>query len=328
MPLTIDPVIVYTKYFGGSDSNTGGPVATDAQGNVYVSGSTDSIDFPTTNGTKVRLEPPLLAYSNAGQTVTPLPVGTATSVHCRLRELADGKVLYVATPNSIFISGNGGADSFSSQAMPLMNASGNLAQTESRRVISGATPSIHPAHSSPPQHRPFCPLTGAGQEHRRGRPGYGNHRQRHMSTRAAVQISSVNHLVMYATTATPSNLPLHQHRRRRLPRGSNLCPSYPGEPPARSVIHRQFHHPSPLAPGSSDLYRDRWQWRSFQERRWRHDVAEIIQGRYLLDAQVQFCTIDPNNLSNIYVVDAAGIERSTDERRDLHHHFAVAGLQA
>ena len=51
MPLTIDPVIVYTKYYGGSGSDSGGPVATDAQGNVYVTGSTNSIDFPSTNGT-------------------------------------------------------------------------------------------------------------------------------------------------------------------------------------------------------------------------------------------------------------------------------------
>ncbi len=102
IPLTIDPVIVYTKYFGGSASDTGGPVATDAQGNVYVTGSTDSINFPSTNGTKVRLQPPLLAYSNAGQTVTPLPVGTEVSVTA-IGGTADGNVLYVATPDGIFV---------------------------------------------------------------------------------------------------------------------------------------------------------------------------------------------------------------------------------
>ncbi len=118
MPLTIDPVIVYTKYFGGSDSNSGGPVATDAQGNVYVTGSTDSIDFPTTNGTKSRLEPPLLAYSNAGQTVTPLPVGTAVSVNA-IGGTADGSVLYVATTNGIYYSGNHGASFVQTAPLPV-----------------------------------------------------------------------------------------------------------------------------------------------------------------------------------------------------------------
>ena len=90
-------MIVYTKYFGGSASDSGGPVATDAQGNVYVTGGTNSIDFPSTNGTKTRLQPPLLAYSNAGQTVTPLPVGAGTSVTA-IGGTPDGSVLYVATP--------------------------------------------------------------------------------------------------------------------------------------------------------------------------------------------------------------------------------------
>ena len=102
IPLTIDPVIVYTKYFGGSGSDMGGPVATDAQGNVYVTGSTNSIDFPTTNGTKARLQPPLLAYSKGGQTVTPLAVGTEVSVTA-MGGTADGSVLYVATPNGILL---------------------------------------------------------------------------------------------------------------------------------------------------------------------------------------------------------------------------------
>jgi hypothetical protein len=58
-PLTIDPVLSYSTYLGGS----GGPysvtfpwsdesygIAVDGAGNAYVSGITDSIDFPTTAG--------------------------------------------------------------------------------------------------------------------------------------------------------------------------------------------------------------------------------------------------------------------------------------
>src|SRR5579862_8771574 len=108
MPLTIDPVIVYTKYFGGSATNLGGPAATDAEGNVYVTGATNSLDFPSTNKTKARLQAPLLAFSDAGRTVKTLPVEIQTSV-TTIAGTPDGKVIYVATPEGIFISGNHGA---------------------------------------------------------------------------------------------------------------------------------------------------------------------------------------------------------------------------
>ncbi len=45
-PLVIDPVIVYATYLGGSDIDRVNSLATDAQGNVYVTGETHSADFP------------------------------------------------------------------------------------------------------------------------------------------------------------------------------------------------------------------------------------------------------------------------------------------
>jgi hypothetical protein len=48
--LVIDPAVLYATYLGGNDADAGNAVAADTEGNVYVAGSTRSIDFPTTVG--------------------------------------------------------------------------------------------------------------------------------------------------------------------------------------------------------------------------------------------------------------------------------------
>lgn len=59
VPLVIDPVVVYSTYLGGNErditagSSGGGArqmIAVDATGAAYVTGTTDSLDFPTTAG--------------------------------------------------------------------------------------------------------------------------------------------------------------------------------------------------------------------------------------------------------------------------------------
>jgi hypothetical protein len=51
LPLVVDPVLRYVDYFGGSQSyDRGTAIAVDASGAVYVAGSTDAFDFPTTAG--------------------------------------------------------------------------------------------------------------------------------------------------------------------------------------------------------------------------------------------------------------------------------------
>jgi hypothetical protein len=54
-PLVIDPVIVFSSYLGGTGIDLATAITTDANGDVLVTGSTTSTDFPTKNALQASL---------------------------------------------------------------------------------------------------------------------------------------------------------------------------------------------------------------------------------------------------------------------------------
>ncbi|MFI8684689.1 SBBP repeat-containing protein [Rossellomorea sp. NPDC077527] len=49
IPLLIDPGLVFSSYLGGAGGEDGYSISTDSTGNAYVTGQTNSLDFPTLN---------------------------------------------------------------------------------------------------------------------------------------------------------------------------------------------------------------------------------------------------------------------------------------
>jgi len=65
--LVIDPVLVYSTYYGGQYNDSANGIAIDSQGNAYIAGSTSSSDLPTTAGS-LRPNAPSGLPNNAAET--------------------------------------------------------------------------------------------------------------------------------------------------------------------------------------------------------------------------------------------------------------------
>ena len=107
--LVIDPVLVFDHSFGGSGSSTAAGLARDAQGGLYIAGTTDSTDLATVNAAQSHLATaPLLVTANAGQSWSYPSMGGAYSVNAMAAAPSTPLVVYAATPAGILKSADGG----------------------------------------------------------------------------------------------------------------------------------------------------------------------------------------------------------------------------
>jgi uncharacterized protein (TIGR03437 family) len=297
IPLTIDPVIVYTKYYGGRGSDAGGPVATDAQGNVYVTGNTNSVDFPTTTGSAHAHQPPLIAFSNAGQTATPLPVDSQVSVTA-IGGTSDGKVLYVATPDGIFVSGNHGASFV--QGAPLAGPYGAPPVAPVVQAIS--VDAIDPSRAFIATTSGLFIMSSAGLFTGQNQQGLADSGSGAVNV-SSVQISPVDHLIAYASTASPN---LFYKSTDGGGSWQQLNPAYPGEPAPGPYNFNSITFT--LTPGGSDLYLIDANAILLKSADGGSTWQQLAGNLYAPKS----ITIDPNNPSNIYVLDSVGVQMSTN----------------
>jgi hypothetical protein len=103
--LVIDPVVSYSTYLGGSQRDKGLAIAVDRSGNVYITGSTASIDFPKKNffdGTLSGSEDAFVTKLN------PNAVGAASLVYSTYlggNRVDGGEGIAVDLQNNVYVVG-------------------------------------------------------------------------------------------------------------------------------------------------------------------------------------------------------------------------------
>jgi uncharacterized repeat protein (TIGR01451 family) len=98
--------LLYSSFLGGSQSDTGNAIAVDSSGNTYVTGQTNSTDFPTTPG--------VWQTSGGGVFVTKVnPLGSAPLIYSTyLGQQGYGQGIAVDSSGDAYVAGGSGGNNF------------------------------------------------------------------------------------------------------------------------------------------------------------------------------------------------------------------------
>ncbi len=105
-PLVIDPTLVTSTLLGGNSSDSGYAIAVDPEGNTYVTGATESIDFPTTAPLQTALNAAAGPTSDVFVTkISPDGSRLIWSTYLGGRGRDTGYAVAVATDGSVYTAG-------------------------------------------------------------------------------------------------------------------------------------------------------------------------------------------------------------------------------
>lgn len=299
-PLTIDPVLTYVKTFGTSGSNTASLVTTDSQGNIYVTGQSNGVSFPTTTGSfDTTTLPTLRVLSNAGQSINPIQVPNAFTVGT-IGATPDGGILYAATSQGILLSVNSGATWTPTAPLPVVSAA-NYSPTISVNAFS--LDPLDPATILVATNVGLFGTDSAGESWGARTTGLNVSGNGFVSV-ASVFYNPVNPLIAYAVTSGPSYLYASADAGNTWQR---LQPSYPGEPAAPQFDYspNQF---ATITPDGKTLYNIDGNGTLLSSPDGGNTWVKLAQG-FVIPTSMQ---VDPTNLSTLYVLDQEGLHKSTD----------------
>ena len=296
-PLTVDPVVSQVKYFGDSGSNTTAAIVTDAQGNLYVAGQSNSVDFPTSpNGYEPAGPSPLRVLSNAGTSIGSLRAGTAVSVGL-VAGTPDGTILYAATTQGILLSGDGGNTWRQTAPLPIAGVPFQYVT-----VNAIALEPLDPATILVATNQGLFGTDSGGEFWGQRTTGLPVSASGYVSA-SWVSYSPSNPLIAFAVTSNPSYLFASRDAGNTW---TALNPTYPGEPSPPTDPFPSMA--AALSPDGSLLYAINGNGTLLRSTDGGKSWVRLAEGLYG-PSSIQ---IDPSNPTNLYVLTQMGLEKSAD----------------